>query len=374
MKRHGSGKPSSCLTRGVDKVRQVKPRLGAVGVNPTHEQVYLHLIQEGQSRTVREVAGAVGATARVSREVLRALEVQGLVTRTATNPVSYCASPPELALETLVAQRDEELARIRLFAKELQTEFRESTESGGAADLIEVIVGQERVVRYYLHLMQGAKTEVSALTKPPYVAAQQTPEALDVEQACVLRGVRCRSVYDSEMFDEENTLDLVQRSIDLGEEARALGGLPMKLALFDRQAGFVPLKVNRPDLGVLVVHPSPLLDALIALFEAIWARAVPLRPSWTALPGDGLAAELDERLRQVLLLMSAGLKDESIARAMHTSRRTVQKHVTQLMSVLGARTRFQAALLARERGWVGAEPGLDRPVGGEPLSPRPVPH
>jgi DNA-binding NarL/FixJ family response regulator len=35
------------------------------------------------------------------------------------------------------------------------------------------------------------------------------------------------------------------------------------------------------------------------------------------------------------------------------SRRTVQKYVTTTMMILGARTRFQAALLARERGWVG---------------------
>jgi DNA-binding NarL/FixJ family response regulator len=69
---------------------------------------------------------------------------------------------------------------------------------------------------------------------------------------------------------------------------------------------------------------------------------------------DGVPpGELAERSRQVLLLMSAGLKDESIARVTGMSRRTVQKHVTSTMSLLGARTRFQAALLARERGWVG---------------------
>jgi DNA-binding NarL/FixJ family response regulator len=55
----------------------------------------------------------------------------------------------------------------------------------------------------------------------------------------------------------------------------------------------------------------------------------------------------------VLRLMSAGLKDEAIARALNLSRRTVQKHVTDIMTALGARTRFQAALLASERGWVG---------------------
>jgi DNA-binding NarL/FixJ family response regulator len=61
---------------------------------------------------------------------------------------------------------------------------------------------------------------------------------------------------------------------------------------------------------------------------------------------------LDDRSHQVLLLMSDGHKDESIARALGLSRRTVQKCVTAVMTALGARTRFQAALLARDRGWL----------------------
>jgi DNA-binding CsgD family transcriptional regulator/DNA-binding Lrp family transcriptional regulator len=331
---------------------QSDPRLGAVGVPPPHERVYRHLINEGQSRSAREVADALGLSLRAGRDVLRMLENQGLVTRTPTHPPGYTASPPELALETLVAHRGEELAQIRLFAKELQTEFRDAAENGSAADLIEVIVGRERVMRYYLHLMQNARDSVDSLTMPPYVAGDDTPAALDTEQAGIQRGVRCRSVYESEALDEAYTLAVAQQSIALGEEARAIGGLPMKLAVFDGRLGFVPLKVAEPGLGALVVHPSPLLDALKALFEIIWSRAVPLRPHRDG-PGRD---ELEERAQQVLLLMSAGLKDESIARAMGTSRRTVQKHVTSIMNVLGARTRFQAALLARERGWVGAGP------------------
>ncbi|WP_255474542.1 LuxR C-terminal-related transcriptional regulator [Micromonospora sp. AMSO31t] len=50
--------------------------------------------------------------------------------------------------------------------------------------------------------------------------------------------------------------------------------------------------------------------------------------------------------------MATGMKDESIARVLKVSRRTVQKHVTDAGSLLGARTRFQIALLAAERGWL----------------------
>ncbi|WP_345630802.1 LuxR C-terminal-related transcriptional regulator [Rugosimonospora acidiphila] len=329
---------------------QPNNQLGAVGVSPPHEQAYRYLVREGHSRTAREVAEALGLSVRAARDLLRVLEDKALVTRVPTRPPGYSASPPELALETLVTRRREELAQIRVVAKELQDQYREAASDGTAADLVEVIVGRERSMRYFMHLVHTAKFQFDSLTKPPYVAVDDPNDVLRAEGAGIRRGVRSRSVYESGALDESLTLAVAEHSLAMGEQARAVANVPMKLALFDGRAGFVPLKVDEPGLGALVVHPSPLLDALIALFESIWERAVPLQ----SLRDGGPPDELSERAQQVLLLMSAGLKDESIARVTGMSRRTVQKHVTATMAMLGARTRFQAALLARERGWVGS--------------------
>ncbi|MFD0784627.1 response regulator transcription factor, partial [Micromonospora azadirachtae] len=70
-------------------------------------------------------------------------------------------------------------------------------------------------------------------------------------------------------------------------------------------------------------------------------------------PKGALAsAAPDLRTREILHMMATGMKDEAIARVLKVSRRTVQKHVSDAGSVLGARTRFQIALLAAERGWL----------------------
>jgi DNA-binding NarL/FixJ family response regulator len=58
------------------------------------------------------------------------------------------------------------------------------------------------------------------------------------------------------------------------------------------------------------------------------------------------------RAREVLRLLSLGMKQETIARTLGVSRRTVQKDVSDIGTALGARNRFQIALLARERGWL----------------------
>lgn len=64
------------------------------------------------------------------------------------------------------------------------------------------------------------------------------------------------------------------------------------------------------------------------------------------------------RMRDILSLMCAGLTDDAIARVLGLSRRTIQKHISETAELLGARTRFQIALLARERGWLGDASGV----------------
>ncbi|MET8353228.1 LuxR C-terminal-related transcriptional regulator [Micromonospora sp. NPDC005206] len=94
----------------------------------------------------------------------------------------------------------------------------------------------------------------------------------------------------------------------------------------------------------------------MALFESVWERAEPVslasRHDGPAPKGGPATEGPDGRTREILHMMATGMKDEAIARVLQVSRRTVQKHVSEAGSLLGARTRFQIALLAAERGWL----------------------
>ncbi|MFE7357241.1 response regulator transcription factor [Streptomyces sp. NPDC057543] len=56
--------------------------------------------------------------------------------------------------------------------------------------------------------------------------------------------------------------------------------------------------------------------------------------------------------RQLLTYLSGGLTDESIARELGVSERTVARRITRLQQMLGARTRFQLGVQASRRGWL----------------------
>lgn len=62
--------------------------------------------------------------------------------------------------------------------------------------------------------------------------------------------------------------------------------------------------------------------------------------------------ELSSLDRELLRLLAEGWQDQAIARQLQVSVRTVARRTAHLMDRLGARTRFQAAVLARDRGWL----------------------
>lgn len=69
------------------------------------------------------------------------------------------------------------------------------------------------------------------------------------------------------------------------------------------------------------------------------------------LPRDG-DGELTRREVQVLQLIAAGSSNREIAGRLYLSEGTVKNHVSAILARLGLRDRTQAALYARERGWV----------------------
>jgi DNA-binding NarL/FixJ family response regulator len=67
---------------------------------------------------------------------------------------------------------------------------------------------------------------------------------------------------------------------------------------------------------------------------------------------EGLDLEPTAATRLLLQLMRTGMIDETIARELGVSLRTVHRRITRLQHMLCVRTRFQLGVTACERGWV----------------------
>ncbi|GAA0371762.1 LuxR family transcriptional regulator [Microbispora corallina] len=315
-------------------------------------RVLEHLVAHPASAE-EAVAAAVGLPPDDVRAALTSLEAECLAVRIGESPVRWRASPPRSGLGSLLARRREELALAELHMERLHEAYRAAAGRYVASDLFEALESPEEVAARYAHLLRSSRDQVLHLAKPPYVTSLREPSG----NADLTWGERVlfRSVYDTDGLTDERSLETVLRGTAIGGRLRVCAGVPMKLVVFDRTAAIMPLRPDDPAAGSLLIHSPALLEVLIALFESVWERAVPvaLNTPEPAVPGgSGLPEGLDGRTRDILRLLAAGMKDDAVARVLGLSRRTVQKHISDAAKALGARTRFQIALTARSRGWL----------------------
>ncbi|GAA3007109.1 helix-turn-helix transcriptional regulator [Actinokineospora diospyrosa] len=318
--------------------------LGPVGLSETDNAVYLALATTPRG-TAQDIADSAELPLPAVRRALRTLTAAGLVSTLLARPMRYVVAPPEVSIEALVSRRQQELEGLRAAARELALRLRE-TPASAESSLVEILEGNDAIQHRLAQLQLGAREDVLIIDAPPYLHG--TPVQNDQELIALGRGVRYRSLYHGPALALPGHYEQMMACIEAGEQARTLASAPMKMMIVDRQIALMPVSFASAETRTrLLVHAAPLVEGLVMCFEALWDQAAPVL---------GGTAErtptLSERDRQVLSLMAAGLKDQAIARALGVAQRTVVRRIGEMMTTLGADTRFQAGLLAARRGWL----------------------
>jgi len=263
----------------------------------------------------------------------------------------HTAAPPDVALEALLLQQQERLQRARLHIQQLTDRHRAATAHQDPASLVEVVTGRGAALQRFEQVQRSARHEIRAIDKPPYATTPRNNNPVEAE--LLGRGIRYRVIYDpGGLTDFHDLRGDLETSAALGEQSRVLPTAPTKLILADDRVGLIPLQAAPAAIeSIVVVHPSALLQALAALFQSLWARALPLPLApRTAPPGDHAAPTPDEL--RLLTLLTTGVPDLTMARQLGLSYRTFQRRLHRLMTRLDAETRFQAGVRAALLGWI----------------------
>lgn len=326
--------------------------LEPIGLDERDEVVYDALIRRTRATTA-ELAGDCHLTAQATSRSLRSLVDLGLASTMPGRPVTYVAVPPDSGLEGVLRERERALNGVRSHLSTLMALYRAGSRFAHPGELVEVISGRDEVNRNWVQMQRASRTQVRGFDCPPYAAAAGHSQPNGIELELLGRGVKYRVLYDSSVLELPGWLEDVTTGIRLGEQARIATGLPTKLAISDDRIAMLPL-LRPGDNAVTasyVIHPSPLLDALVALFESMWERSVQIRPT-TPLTNEDGPERLSQEEEKLLTLLASGATDKSAGRALVWSERTVQRHITKLMRRFGAQTRFQLAMEATRRGWI----------------------
>jgi DNA-binding CsgD family transcriptional regulator len=331
--------------------------LTALGATETEDSVYC-FVATTVSATWAQIRSATGLPAGDIRSALAGLHERGLVLQTSDDPVRYVASSPG-TVEAMISNRLRELRAAQEVVDLLADKRRAAQLSGDAAGVFEVVHGQQPLRHHALHLLHTARSEVINMVKPPVIAV------LASERARPGDAIRNRTIFETGALEAPGTLDAIRDGMTGASEVRVHTKLPVKMLAIDRCVALIPLaRDDTMPVGVLI-HPSAMLDALLALFEHVWDSAVALH----MVDGGEVSGATDGALstedKQLLSLLLAGLTDEAIAAHFRISVRTVQRKVHALMEMAGVRTRMQLAWEAARQDWLPA------PTAGPTAVPRP---
>ncbi len=319
--------------------------LEPVGLSEVESRLYVTLIQHPRS-SAAELALHCGVSTPQAARALALFVRRGMASRLPGRRSSYLAVAPDIALQPLLGRREEELHQVRRAVHELAQMFRRASRYTHPAEQVEVVTGADNILSRVRALQDGAKTRIRGIDKPPHLMTSPYANTAD-EQRRLADGISYRVIYDREVVAMPEKFEEILGSVRRGEQARAVTGAPLKVWIADDTSALLPMRGDTYTIdAAFVLHPSTLLDAVIALFESEWRRATPIREPASSGP-DGP----DDATSTLLSLLAAGLTDESIARALEVGLRTVQRRIHDLMRELNVVTRFQLGLAARARGW-----------------------
>jgi DNA-binding CsgD family transcriptional regulator len=317
--------------------------LTTLGGTDTEDVVYRELIAAA-SVTAAELTRTLNLPEDLVMSALTALETRGLASRTVSRPPRFVAAPPDVAVDALLLRRQAELSDARAELDQLVRIYRSGRRSRSIDELIEVVSGAEALAERVGHLERAARVSFDGFVKPPFVAidADEAPHVTRPE-------ITYRAIYDREITNYPDFLESLRQNRAPHAEDRIHAALPMKLLIADGDTALLPLErensVAAPS--AVIVHACGLLDALVALYEQYWNSALPLH-----LPDDAGSAETNGRDRRILSLLVAGVTDESIARQLGVSLRTVRRRIQEMMQGANAQNRAQLAWHAARNNWL----------------------
>jgi len=284
-------------------------------------------------------------------QTLAVLEDKGFVRRSHSDPTNLRTESPQVAFERIVGHHEQELHRqqeqlsaMRSTAAALVDEYHRTIQNARHGEF-ERLVGTDHIFSRLLELGQNVESSVdSIVTKAPLPHVLN--QAKSDEALALARGVRLRTIYPAAARHDDGVVEYARWFREQGGEARTAIALPVRVLIYDEKVAVVTSDPHDFSRGAIVLNTPGAITALQSLFDLIWASGDEL-PSP---PASENALRPEER--ELLQLLSRGLKDEAIARSLGISIRTVRRMINVLSSRVDATSRFELGARAVERGWL----------------------
>jgi DNA-binding CsgD family transcriptional regulator len=225
--------------------------------------------------------------------------------------------------------------------------------SGDSAEVVRSVQSsspdaQEDWTQYSsLQAEQRLATLNPASTYPDEVLeASLTRAAEDLERGVTLQALHQRSVLGHVGFAQ-----YLWRLEQLGVQVRLRDHIPFRMMIFDDRVAGCSLSASPTATETILLHGPRLVSLLGHIFQTLWLEAEPL-PDPGVVRRPATAESLTPQHLTILRCLADGATDQTVARALGITPRTVTRRLNEIYDALGVRSRFQAGLTARRMGLV----------------------
>ncbi|MFG2096487.1 LuxR C-terminal-related transcriptional regulator [Streptomyces sp. NPDC048612] len=297
-------------------------------------------------------------TSRKLQETLRYLAAMGLVRPSRDGALPVPVSP-ETAFALLLDTAEQTTADRLVGLRSLRAAFSALADSllvppPGAersAARMEVRVGAQQIAESMDAMAAAARREVLVLCPYDPAAPECWDESGRRSVQVLARGVSLRTVHLHSTAENTAGHAHLRGLRRAGAEVRLAMTLPFRLTLVDEVRALVTSGPDGEEVTALEIHGAAMCRLLRQVFEHCWVYAERLTDAGSGAAQQGAhEAALTDREQMVLRMFAAGLKDRAIARNLGVSDRTLRRTITPLLTKLGAESRFQAGMMAVERG------------------------
>jgi len=324
----------------------------ALGLNPTTESVYLAMLELPEAN-LEDLARRLDLDRAQLLDALDDLARMSLLHRPVAGPEPVRLVDPEVGLAALLARQQTEVARRQQEIEESRAAFstllaaRAEQQPRAAEPGVDRLIGIDAIRARLRELAETCTWEACSFMPGGAQSASSLAASRPLDADAINRGVRLRTVYQDSVRNDPGTREYAEWLGELGSEVRTAPTLPLRMLIVDRQYALVPVNADNSAAMALTISGTGIVSALFALFNGVWKDATPFGAPRRR-DDNGLSVQE----RQVLRLLGEGHTDEVIARRLGISVRTARRVAANLLARLGARSRFQAGVLAVSRSWI----------------------
>lgn len=329
-----------------------------MGLEEQDECVYRHdIIRPGCS--AKEASHATGISEGVidsSRDRLIAVGLLRL--EPSTGEIRAIPNGPATLTERLQIQLEAEHARKRSELVQIESEFTRlvneqilaSREAGSPQ--VDRISSLDAANVRITELVCNAQVEVMRIDPGARKALEgRADPAIVAEIKAARRGVRVRAICSPAHVSDPFLRRSVDCRIDADIRVRVMSRPDIVMVIADNRLAVLADYRRVGSRDALLIRDGLLVHTLHNIFETWWVQATDL--GFFLVGSDAQrTGEVSSEERVMLNLLGDGYKDETVAKTLGISVRTLRRKVSDVLRRMPASSRFQAGVLAVRRGWL----------------------